>query len=263
MADSADIPSPAAPSPLSGQTVLITRAAHQGDALAERIERSGGNVLRQPAIEIVGPESWAMTDAVIRSLTDYSRLVFVSSNAVTFFFNRVIEQDQLPNLKKLSPEIVTIGPGTSRAVEEFDLQVALTPESSNSQSLATTLIDHPTTANTVILRADRGSDVLSERLRDAGVDFEELPIYRSQDVREPDPEIFQQMTRGEIAWTTITSSAIGSSVVNLFGDALSLTKIATISPTTTAAMERLGFDVAAEASRYDLDGIVEAMESAS
>ena len=77
----------------------------------------------------------------------------------------------------------------------------------------------------------------------------------------PIPNVFDEMMEDKIHWTTITSSAIGNSVANLFGDNLHRTKIATISPTTTAAMERLGFTVAAEASRYDLDGMIAAMES--
>ena len=113
----------------------------------------------------------------------------------------------------------------------------------------------------MIFRGDRGSDVLGDRLAEAKVDFEELAIYRSQDVLQPDPNVFDEMVEDKIHWTTITSSAIGNSVANLFGDNLRRTKIATISPTTTDAMERLGFTVSAEARRYDLDGMIAAMES--
>jgi uroporphyrinogen-III synthase len=102
---------------------------------------------------------------------------------------------------------------------------------------------------------------LGERLAEAGIDFEELVIYRSQDVSQVGREIYDKMTAGEIEWTTVTSSAIGSSLVNLFGVTLEHTKIATISPTTTAALQRLGIAVAAEAKRYDLQGIVQAIEA--
>lgn len=252
---------PAEPLRLKGQTVLITRAGHQSEAFAQQISDRGGNVVLQPAIEIVGPESWTMADSLIKNLAEYDRLVFVSTNSVTFFLDRVIHLQQMEALKAWAPEIVTIGDSTRAAIESYELTVSKVPEISNSQSLATLLIENPVGSNTAIFRADRGSDVLGDRLAEAGIDFEELAIYRSQDVLQPDPAVFDQMAASKIDWTTITSSAIGESVVNQFGDTLHQTKIATISPTTTAAMERLGFTVAAEAGRYDLDGVIAAMES--
>lgn len=248
-------------SPLAGQTVLITRAAHQSSAFAQKISQRGANVVFQPAIEIVGPEDWTMADSLIKNLTEYARLVFVSANAVTFFLDRVIHLQQTETLKALAPEIVAIGGGTEAAIQTYGLTVSRVPENSNSQSLAKLLIENRVSSNTAIFRADRGSDVLSDRLAEEGIDFEELAIYRSQNVPQPDPEVFDQMAASKIDWTTITSSAIGDSAANQFGNALRQTKIATISPTTTDALERLGFTVAAEARRYDLDGIIAAMES--
>lgn len=261
MPTSYDNPPPAS-QPLVGKTVLVTRAVHQADALAERIRRRGGRVFFQPAIEIVGPADWAMVDGLINSLEDYSRLVFVSTNAVIQFLDRVVERGEMETLKQLGLEIAAIGDSTRAKIEDYSLAVTLVPDVANSHWLANVLIDNPTPSNTAIFRADRGSDVLGDRLAQAGVDFEELTVYRSQDVRQPDPEVFNALAAGEIDWTTVTSSAIGSSLVNLFGSALHHTKIATISPTTTAALERLGWVPAAEAKRYDLDGVVEAIEAA-
>ena len=248
-------------SPLAGKRVLITRAAHQSESFAEAILKRGGTVAFQPAIEIVGPDSWAMADSLINNLHEYSRMVFVSTNTVNFFVDRVKSHQQLETLKLLSPEIIAIGSSTKAAIESHDLFVSQIPTNSNSQSLADLLIENPTDSNTVIFRGDRGSDVLGDRLTEAKVDFEELPIYRSQDVLQPDAGVFNELTEEKIHWTTITSSAIANSVANLFGDNLRRTKIATISPTTTDAMERLGFSVSAEARRYDLNGVISAMES--
>jgi len=240
--------------------VLVTRAAHQSEAFAAQISQRGGIVVLQPAIEIVGPESWTMADSLINNLAEYSRLVFVSTNTVTFFLDRVIHHQQMETLKKISPEFVAIGSSTGAAIESYGLKVSRIPPNSNSQSLAQLLVENQTDSNTAIFRGDRGSDVLSDKLAEAKVDFEELAVYRSQDVLQPDPDVFDEMVQEKIHWTTITSSAIANSIANQFGDALRRTKIATISPTTTDAVERLGFSVAAEASRYDVDGVIEAME---
>lgn len=247
-------------STLAGRNVLVTRAAHQTAALAAEIVQRGGKVAFQPAIEIVGPESWTMIDSLIRNLAEYGRLVFVSSNAVKFFFERLIRGQQLKTLQQLAPEVVAIGKGTQSVIEAYGVCVSRVPKNSNSQSLAEVLVENPTPSNTAIFRADRGSAVLSDRLAEAKVDFEEIVMYRSQDVLQPDPAVATAMAEGQIDWTTITSSAIANSVANLFGAALGRSKIATISPTTTSAVERLGFSVAAEARRYDLDGMIAAIE---
>lgn len=247
-------------SPLAGQRVLITRAAHQSEAFAQKVTQCGAVPVYQPAIEIVGPEDWTKADRFINNLSEYSRMVFVSANTVTFFLERVAKLQQTDALKRLTPEIVAIGPSTQAAIESYGLIVTRVPENANSQSLAKLLVENSTEANTLVLRGDRGSSVLSDGLREAKIDFEELPVYRSQDVLQPDPNVFDQMAEGKIEWTTITSSAIANSTCNLFSDALRRCKIATISPTTTDAVQRLGYSVAAEASRYDLDGMIESMK---
>jgi uroporphyrinogen III methyltransferase/synthase len=101
---------------------------------------------------------------------------------------------------------------------------------------------------------------LADRLQQAGCLFEQFPVYQSRDVREVPPEVKQQMRQGKIDWTTVTSSAIGGSLLNLFGiDLLKRTRLASISPTTTAALESLGLTVDAEAVDYSMDGLVTAI----
>ena len=113
----------------------------------------------------------------------------------------------------------------------------------------------------MIIRADRGSDVLPARLSAAGYKFEQFPIYRSLDVKQAYPDIVAQMAEGKIDWTTVTSSAIGHSLNALFGDHLKKTRLVTISPTTTQAIESLGLEASAEASPHDMDGVVKAIVS--
>ena len=73
------------------------------------------------------------------------------------------------------------------------------------------------------------------------------------------PEVVDKMRSNMIDWTTVTSSAIGASLLNLFGTDLQKTRLASISPTTTAALESLGLKVDAEATEYNMDGLVAAI----
>ena len=75
--------------PLSGCTVMVTRACHQADGLANLLAPLGAEVILQPAIEIVEPGSWGRFDAAIKRFSGFSRVVLVSANAARFFFSRL------------------------------------------------------------------------------------------------------------------------------------------------------------------------------
>ena len=49
--------------PLSGKVVLVTRAAGQEGALAERLAALGAEVLAMPVIRVADPEDWGPADA--------------------------------------------------------------------------------------------------------------------------------------------------------------------------------------------------------
>jgi uroporphyrinogen III methyltransferase/synthase len=69
------------------------------------------------------------------------------------------------------------------------------------------------------------------------------------------------MAAGLIDWTTVTSSAIARSLARLFGDSLKKTGLASISPITSATLRELGYQPAAEAREFTLDGVIEALRS--
>ena len=51
--------------PLSGITVLVTRAAHQAGDLVRAIEERGGKAAVLPTIDILPPASWSACDEAI------------------------------------------------------------------------------------------------------------------------------------------------------------------------------------------------------
>ncbi len=89
-----------------------------------------------------------------------------------------------------------------------------------------------------------------------------MVVYRSVDVAKADDEIVGLIGQGRIDWVTVTSSAIARSIVQLFGKSLTRTKLASISPITSATLRELGFEPAAEAREYTMEGVVQAILSA-
>src|SRR5437660_10594985 len=74
--------------PLSGRTVMITRAREQAAEFAAALEGYGARVVSCPTIEIVAPESYALLDDAIENLFGYDWIVFTSVNGVEHFLRR-------------------------------------------------------------------------------------------------------------------------------------------------------------------------------
>lgn len=244
---------------LAGQTVLVTRSRDQSASLCQQLESLGAQTLVHPVIEIDPSISGAEVDAAITDLERFDWLVFVSGNGVRFFLERLKQvKGSLDALDSL--RIAAIGTGTENQLRELTgLNASLTPKRSNSDGLADALISVVDGQRLLIIRADRGSQVLANRLADANMEFEQISVYRSIDVQQADSEVVELMRQGQIDWVTMTSSAIARSAIRLFGPDLANTKTASISPATSAAMKELGVCADAEASQYDLTGLVEAI----
>ena len=79
----------------------------------------------------------------------------------------------------------------------------------------------------------------------------------------PDPEIAAALREGRVDWVTVTSSAIGRSLVAMFGGDLKQTKLAAISPLTAGVLQEAGFVSTAIAEPYTTAGIVDAVLAGS
>jgi len=117
----------------------------------------------------------------------------------------------------------------------------------------------PTGTRVLLVRASRGRPVLADMLQAAGVSVQQVVAYTSTDVSEPALEIAQALAEGRIHWVTVTSSSIARSLVEMFGQNLRKTQLASISPLTSAVLRELGYPPAVEAKQYTLPGLIEAI----
>ncbi len=244
--------------PLHGQRVLVTRPRGQIDTLARRLEELGAGVLTQPAIEIVPPHDWSPVDTAIERLSQYDWIVFSSSNGVQAFLNRLTTVGR--DLRSLArAKLAAIGPATAEALAACHLTVDAQPREYRAEALAETLAPEARGKRFLLIRASRGREVLAERLREAGATVDQVVVYRSLDVEQPDPDVAAVLKAGRVDWITVTSSAIARSLVRLFGDDLRAAKLVCISPLTSETLVDAGFPVAAVATEYTTDGIIDAI----
>ncbi len=247
--------------PLFGQRVLVTRPAEQAGRLLDRLEELGAECLLQPAIQIGPPEDFALLDTAIQQLHRYDWLVFSSANGVNALCERIWTTGG--DLRSLGrAKLAAIGPGTADELAKYHLRADLLPHEFRAESLAEALIPHCIGKQVLLIRASRGREVLAEQLTSSGARVEQVVAYSSHDVTIAEPGIAEALSAGRIDWITVTSSAIARSLVTLFGENLRHTKLASISPITTATLLELGHAPTVEAAEYTMDGVVQAMVKA-
>jgi uroporphyrinogen III methyltransferase/synthase len=248
--------------PLFGQNILVTRPLEQADDLARPLAELGANLLTQPAIEIKPLRLTDTSDRALDLLERFQWLVFSSSNGVRCFFDRLFEPLVQParDIRSLGKiKIAAIGPGTAEELLRYHVKADVIPDEYRAESLAHSLVGGAAGKRFLLIRASRGREILAEELTKAGALIEQLVVYESIDVQQADPTIVSKMAAGQIHWTTVTSSAIARSLANLFGDSLHKTKLASISPITSATLRELGFQPAVEAKEYTMAGLIAAI----
>ncbi|RMD57958.1 MAG: uroporphyrinogen-III C-methyltransferase, partial [Nitrospirae bacterium] len=73
--------------PLFGHRILLTR---RYNPVFNKLSKLGAELIEMPTIEIVPPSSYDELDEAINRLSSYDYIVFTSSNAVKYFFERLM-----------------------------------------------------------------------------------------------------------------------------------------------------------------------------
>lgn len=249
--------------PLFGSRVLVTRPPGQAEELTHRLELLGAQVLQQPVFSIERPDHLDEVDHCIGRLPDFDWLVFSSRNGVEGFLSRIIEVGK--DLRSLGgAKLAAIGSGTALALEEFHLKPDLIPAEFRAEKLAESLVPLTKGKRVLLIRANRGRDILPRILADSGARVETCVAYQQVDVPAPRPEILNDLREGRIDWVLFTSSNLARGFLGWLDPELlekvrRHVRLATISPVTSEVVRTLGFEVAVEATEYTIPGIVEAV----
>ena len=124
--------------PLSGRTVVVTRARAQAAPLVEALRRLGARVLELPAIEIVDPPDWTPFDSALGRLDDYDWIVFTSENAIRRAIVRARTQgrDLAAELARgPRPRVAVIGEATARRLRLAAVPVGLVAAEARAEGL--------------------------------------------------------------------------------------------------------------------------------
>jgi uroporphyrinogen III methyltransferase/synthase len=239
---------------------VVTRTRKQAGALTSRLRELGADVMEIPTIRIESPTDRLAMAQAVRDVHGYDWLVFTSPNGVEAFF------DAFFKLYKDAREIggvriAAIGPATAAKVREYHLCVELQPEEYVAEAVVKEFKNEGSVENLRILiaRAEVARDVLPEALTKLGAIVDVAAVYRTVPETEDVTGAMARFREEGADMVTFTSSSTAENFMALKLPLPEGLKTASIGPVTSATMRGLGLKVDAEAKRYDIPGLVDAI----
>lgn len=251
--------------PLFGQRIVVTRARDKAAELARRFADLGAEVLEIPCIQ-TGPPSQVqpLLDALLE-LNSYEWLVFTSPTGVSAFFDYFFKAHQ--DLRELGgARLAAVGPATAARLRELHLQVDLMPAEAVGVKIAKEFTKFQNIENVKIclLRAEQANPDLPRALEELGAIVDDIPVYQTTGAGSEAGPARAQLLAGGAEWITFTS---GSTVTQFHArfdlpgwlQKFPRTRLASIGPETTRALEDLGLKPHAEAREHTMPGLVAAV----
>lgn len=250
--------------PLSGRSVVVTRARAQAAALVEPLEALGAEVIAVPVIEIVDPPEPARFDEALRHLADYEWLVLSSANGVARVLAR-LDALGLGAAALAAVRVAVVGAATATRLAEAGVTPDLVPDDFSQEGLVDAFAALGNSQGRVLFaRALEGRFVLGEQLAALGYDVDLVPAYRTVPAHA-DPDVVDRLALG-VDVITFTSPSTVKNLIAFLEDngadpaeVLSLAEAASIGPVTTAALVARGIEPAIEPAESTVPALVDAI----
>ncbi len=253
--------------PLSGKTILITRAAGQSSKFSDRLQQEGATVIEMPALVITPPSTWQPLDNAISNISNFNWLILTSSNGVDYFFDRLTANGKdSKDLGKL--KIAVVGNKTAESLKERSFKPDFIPPNFVADSLVANFPGNLERSKILFPRVENGGrDILVKELTEKGAEVTEVPAYESGCPTEMAPDALAALQQKTLDVITFASSKtvknfcqlIESNKQQLPQDLLKGICIASIGPQTSESCQNLLGRVDVEAKEYTLDGLTEAI----
>ena len=243
--------------PLHGRTVVVTRARAQASGVAKTLQGLGAQVVELPSIRIEPLTGTDEARAAAKAIGDYDLICLTSPNGVKLLFEAIAAAG-LDARALAGATIAAIGPGTARALAAEGITADVIPERFVAEALAEVLEDVEVDGKRVLIaRAAEARDVLPDALRERGASVDVVALYET--VREAPGEKAIAAAQGA-DYVTFTSSSTVKNLTEALGERFpAAARIVSIGPVTSETVREVGLEVAVEADRHDVDGLLSAL----
>ena len=262
-----------APTPLAGKTVLVTRSAGQSSEFSNLLQQQGANVIEMPALVISPPSSWDALDNAIAHVSNFNWLIFTSSNAIDYCFERLLTQGK--DARALAGvKIAVVGKKTAASLRQRGLEPDFIPPDFIADSLIEHFPEPLSKLNVLFPRVETGGrDVLVNELVAEGAQVTEVAAYQSSCPLQMAPAALDALQKQTVDVVTFASSKTVKHFFHLLETSLPKASkeipttqsslqnvcIASIGPQTSITCRQLLGRVDVEAQEYTLEGLTQAI----
>lgn len=196
--------------PLTGMRVLVTRPAHQSQALCTLLEEAGAEALSMPLLEILPPREPARASAGLAAAGDCDWGIFTSVNAVSGALSLTPSGSHWPG------RIAAIGQASARALRDRgNVDRVLVPDAGFTSEglLAEPVFQSLDNTRVILIRGEGGRRHLANTLTARGAEVREAAVYRREPAPVSTPCFRKMLVQTEVA--VITSAGALSHFVAL------------------------------------------------
>jgi uroporphyrinogen III methyltransferase/synthase len=246
--------------PLSGLTIIITRAAGDGATrFADALRAMGAEVIDFATIEIASLDDYSAVDSAIGRLDSFDWVIFTSVNGVDAFMKRLELSGRKP-YELSRARLGVIGPATAARLEGYGLAVDAVPGEYRAEAIIDAIGEAAIRgARFLIPRAAVARDVLPRLLAEKGAaEATVVSAYRTVVAPGRVPESFRNRLEGADLITFTSSSTVNNFCVRV-GKLQPGMKAAVIGPITAETARSRGFEIVAMPTDYTIVGLVGAI----
>lgn len=247
---------------LDRRTVVVTRGRTGEDGLSVRLRELGAAVREVPSIAFVPPADPAPLDAALRDLAGFDWAVFASATAVERTVDRMRALG-IPPAALARLRLAAVGPATAERLARDVREPDLVPAEAKGDAMAAALAPGVRGRRVLLPRPAEGRPELRAGLIAAGAEVVAVEAYRTLPApREAILPLAAWIEAGEVDAVAFASpSAVRAVADGLGGRAALLRRVllASIGPTTSAALRDAGLEPAAEPARYTGIDLAEAL----
>jgi len=224
-------------SALAGKRILIPRAEGRAEAAVALLRELGAEPVVIPTLSVEPAPALAAA-----TLSGFDWVIFTSANGVTFSFQGRGKE------AFGKARFAVVGSATENALAKEGVAVALVAKEFRGEGLAKTLLASGAKIGRVLLlRAQEGSDVLPEALREAGIEVDVVAAYRTRPLLEAGAEVARRLRAGELDAVIFSSGSTVRAICDPMGEdateLLARVMVACIGPVTAKAAEARGIRV--------------------
>lgn len=245
--------------PLSGIKVGITGTPSFTGRLETVLKDYGAQVEKIAVMDVVSLADTTPVQNCLRQLSSYTWIAFTSANGVRIFLKALLDSGR--DYRSLGHvKLAAVGKGTDRELRVHGLRADYIPQQYCTESLAHGLAGQLKPEDKILIpRAVRGSEDLTRILSQAGISYEDVPLYDVKSLGLEGRDLAETI-KGLDYLTFASGSGVESFLENLAEEdreVLKETTLTAIGDVTAKVLEQAGFPADRIAKEFSISGLAE------